>query len=68
MAELTKVNLKSGSFFNLTGITEQERSTLAVALDVLTKNFPQGNPEVSRAVSLMKALGVVFPAQKGNGR
>jgi hypothetical protein len=69
MAELTKVDLGSDTFFNLTGITEQERATLAVALDTLTKTFPKGNPEVARARELLKALGVVvIPAQKGNVR
>jgi hypothetical protein len=65
MAELTKVDLANGSFFNLTGITEEQRGTLAIALDTLTKTFPRGNPEVSRANELLKALGVVvIPAQK----
>ena len=69
MAELTKVDLGSETFFNLTGITEQERATLAMGLDVLTKTFPAGNPEVRRANELLKALGVVvIPAQKNNGR
>jgi len=69
MAELTKVNLGDSSFFNLTGITEDERRTLAVALDVLTKTFPKGNPEIFRAGALLQTLGVVvIPAQKGSGR